>query len=34
MSFDDTFGIYEITFSKPAQLARDITNLTIQSSAL
>ena len=34
MSFDDTLGIYEITFAKPAQLARDITNLTIQSSAL
>jgi len=32
--FDDTLGIYEITFAKPAQLARDITNLTIQSSAL
>jgi hypothetical protein len=34
ISFDDTLGIYEITFAKPAQLARDITNLTIQSSAL
>jgi hypothetical protein len=34
LSFDDTLGIYEITFAKPAQLARDITNLTIQSSAL
>jgi hypothetical protein len=34
MIFDDTLGIYEITFSKPAQLARDITNLTIQSNAL
>jgi hypothetical protein len=34
MIFDDTLGIYEITFTKPAQLARDITNLTIQSSAL
>ena len=33
MSFDDTLGIYEITFAKPAQLARDITNLTIQSSS-
>jgi hypothetical protein len=32
--FDDSLGIYEITFTKPAQLARDITNLTIQSSAL
>jgi hypothetical protein len=34
ISFDETLGIYEITFTKPAQLARDITNLTIQSSAL
>jgi len=34
MIFNDTLGIYEITFTKPAQLARDITNLTIQSSAL
>jgi hypothetical protein len=34
ITFDDTLGIYEITFTKPAQLARDITNLTIQSSAL
>ena len=33
MSFDDTLGIYKITFAKPAQLARDITNLTIQSSS-
>jgi len=34
ITFDDRLGIYEITFAKPAQLARDITNLTIQSSAL
>ena len=34
ITFDDTLGIYEITFTKPAQLALDITNLTIQSSAL
>jgi hypothetical protein len=34
ITFDDTLGIYEITFAKPAQLARDITNLTIQSSTL
>jgi hypothetical protein len=34
MNFDDTLGIYEIKFAQPAQLARDITNLTIQSSAL
>jgi hypothetical protein len=34
MTFDDRLGIYEITFAKPAQLALDITNLTIQSRAL
>ena len=34
ISFDDTLGIYRIIFVKPAQLARDITNLTIQSSSL
>ena len=34
ITFDDSLGIYEITFTKPAQLARNITNLTIQSSAL
>ena len=34
ISFDDRLGIYEITFAKPAQLARDITKLNIQSSAL
>jgi hypothetical protein len=34
MTFNDSLGIYQITFTKPAQLARDITNITIQSSAL
>jgi hypothetical protein len=34
MSFNNSTGIYQIVFAKPAQLARDITNLTIQSSAL
>ena len=32
--FDDSLGIYQIAFAQPAQLARDVTNLTIQSSAL
>ena len=34
MTFDNSTGIYQIAFANPAQLARDITNLTIQSSAL
>jgi hypothetical protein len=34
LSFDESLGIYRIMFVKPTQLARDITNLTIQSSAL
>jgi hypothetical protein len=34
MTFDSSLGIYKIVFTKPAQLARDITNLTIQSTAL
>jgi hypothetical protein len=34
LSFDSSLGIYKIEFTKPAQLARDITNLTIQSTAL
>ena len=34
MTFNNSTGIYQITFAKPAQLTRDITNLTIQSSAL
>lgn len=34
LTFDSSLGIYEIAFSKPAQLALDITNLTIQSTAL
>lgn len=33
-TFDNSTGIYQIVFAKPAQLARDITNLTIQSTAL
>ena len=34
MAFNNSTGIYQIVFAKPAQLARDITNLTIQSSVL
>jgi hypothetical protein len=34
MTFDNSLGIYKIVFAKPALLARDITNLTIQSTAL
>jgi hypothetical protein len=34
MTFDNSTGIYQIEFANPAQLARDITNLTIQSSSL
>ena len=34
LSFDNSLGIYKIEFAKPGQLARDITNLTIQSTAL
>ena len=34
LTFNNSTGIYQITFAKPGQLARDITNLTIQSSAL
>ena len=34
LTYDDSLGIYKITFTKPAQLARDITNLSLQSSAL
>ena len=34
LTFDESLGIYQIAFTQPAQLARDITNLTIQSSAL
>ena len=34
LTFDSSTGIYQIAFAKPAQLARDITDLTIQSSAL
>jgi hypothetical protein len=34
LTFDNSLGVYNILFAQPAQLARDITNLTIQSSAL
>ena len=34
MTFDNSLGIYKIMFTKPALLARDINNLTIQSTAL
>jgi hypothetical protein len=34
LSFDDTQGIYKIFFTRPGQLARDITDITIQSSAI
>ena len=34
MSFNNSTGIYQIVFAKPAQLALDIANLTIQSSAI
>jgi hypothetical protein len=34
MTFNESSGIYQIAFTQPAQLARDITNLTIQSGAL
>ena len=32
MSFNSTTGVYKISFTQPGQLARDITDLTIQSS--
>jgi hypothetical protein len=34
ITFDSSLGIYKIEFTKPGQLARDITDLTIQSTAL
>ena len=34
LSFDDETGIYRISFSRAGQLARDISNLTIQSASL
>lgn len=34
MSYSSSTGIYKIVFSQPGQLARDISNLTIQSSAV
>jgi hypothetical protein len=33
LTFDDPLGIYKISFSKPGQLARDIADITIQSSS-
>ena len=33
LSFDDTLGIYKIAFARPGQLARDITDITIQSAS-
>jgi hypothetical protein len=34
LTFDNSLGVYNILFAQPAQLARDINNLTIQSSSL
>ena len=34
LTFNNSTGIYQIVFAKPAQLALDIANLTIQSSAI
>ena len=34
ITFDRTLGVYKILFTNPAQLALDIANLTIQSSAI
>jgi hypothetical protein len=33
LTFDETLGIYKITFTKPGQLARDIADITIQSAS-
>jgi hypothetical protein len=33
LSFDETLGIYKISFTRPGQLARDISDLTIQSTS-
>jgi hypothetical protein len=33
LSFDSSSGIYSVSFTQPGQLARDISTLTIQSSA-
>ena len=34
MSYSSSTGIYTITFGQPGQLARDISNLTIQSASI
>ena len=34
MSYSNSTGIYRISFDRPGQLARDISNLTIQSSSI
>jgi hypothetical protein len=34
LSFDETLGIYKISFTKPGQLARDISDITIQSASI
>jgi hypothetical protein len=34
LTFDDSLGIYKISFTKPGQLARDISDITIQSASL
>jgi hypothetical protein len=34
LTFDDTLGVYQISFTQPGQLARDISDLTIQSASL
>ena len=33
LTFDDSLGIYKISFTKPGQLARDISDITIQSAS-
>jgi hypothetical protein len=33
LSFDENLGIYKIAFTRPGQLARDITDITIQSAS-
>ena len=33
LTFDETLGIYKISFSTPGQLARDISDITIQSAS-
>jgi len=33
LSFDEILGIYKISFTRPGQLARDISDITIQSTS-